>query len=68
MKAAAITRSQVRMSTETKLLKVAELTNQLAISKDRLIQLQENDSSLSKYIKKEVPLLRNEKEISHIKL
>ena len=55
------------MSTETKPLKVAEIMDQLAISKDRLIQLQEEDSSPSKYTKKEAPLVRNGKEISHVK-
>ena len=67
VKAAAITRSQARMSTETKPLKVAEIKDQLAISKNRLIQLQEEKLFLSKYMKKEALLTRNGTEISHMK-
>ena len=37
VKAAAITRSQSRISTEAKPLKVAEVTDQLAMTKNRLI-------------------------------
>ena len=40
VKAAAGTRSQARMSTETKPLKFAEVTNQMAVTKDKLTQLQ----------------------------
>ena len=59
VKAAAITRSQSRISTEGKPLRVAEVTDKLAITKDRLTQLQEKESSLSNYIKKKAPLVRN---------
>ena len=40
VKAKAVTRSQARMSTETKPLKVAEVTNQMAVTKNKLTQLQ----------------------------
>ena len=66
MEAAAVTWSQARKSTESKPLKVAEATNQMAVTKDKLIQLQE-DPSLSKYMTKEAPLVKNGKEISHVK-
>ena len=66
MKAAAVTRSQGRKSTEKKPLKVAEVPNQMAVIKDKLIQLQE-DLSLLKYMTKKAPLVRNGKKISHVK-
>ena len=67
VEAAAFTRSQARKSTESKPLKVAEATNQMAVTKDKLIQLQGEDPSLSKYMTKEAPLVRNGKEVSHVK-
>ena len=67
MEAAAVTRSQARKRTESKPLKVAEATNQMAVAKDKLIQLQGEDPSLLKYMTKEVPLVKNGKEISHVK-
>ena len=39
VKAAAVTQSQARMSAETKPLKVGEVTNQMVVTKDKLIQL-----------------------------
>ena len=39
----------------------------MAVTKNKLMQLQEEDPSLSKYITKEAPLSRNGKEISHVK-
>ena len=66
MEVAAFTRAQARKSTESKPLKVVEATNQMAVTKDKLIQLQE-DPSLSKYMMKEAPLVKNRKEISHVK-
>ena len=67
VEAAAVTRSRARKSTESKPLKVAEPTNQMAVTKDKLIQLQGEDPSLSKYTTKEAPLVKNGKEISHVK-
>ena len=71
VKAAAVTRSQARKSIESKPLKVAlgvaEVANQMAVTKDKLIQLQEEDPSLSKYMTKEAPLVKNGKEVSHVK-
>ena len=67
VEAAAVTRSQARKSTESKPLKVGEATNQMAVTKDKLIQLQGEDPSPSKYMTKEAPLVRNGKEISHAK-
>ena len=67
VEAAAVTRSQARKSTESKPLRVAEATNQMAVTKDKLIQLQGEGPSLSKYMTKEAPLIRNGKGISHIK-
>ena len=67
VEAAAFTRSQARKGTESKPLKVAEATNQMAVTKDKLIQLQGEDPSLSKYVTKEAPLVKNGKEISHVK-
>ena len=52
VKAAVITRSQARTSTETKLLKVADVPDQLAIAKNRLTQLQEEDLFFLKYTRK----------------
>ena len=66
VEAAAVTRSQARKSTESKPLKVAEATNQMAVMKDKLIQLQLEDPSLSKYMTKKAPLVKNGKEISHV--
>ena len=62
MEAAAVTWSQARKSTESKPLKVAEATHQMAVAKDKLIQLQE-DPSLSKYMTKEASWSRTEKRI-----
>ena len=67
MEAAAVTLSQARKSTESKPFKVAEATNQMAVTKDKLIQLQGQDPSLSKYMTKEAPLVKNRKEINHVK-
>ena len=67
MEAAAVTRSQARRSTESKPLKVAEITKQMAVTKNKLIQLQGEDPSLSKYMTKEAPLVKNGKKISHVK-
>ena len=67
VEAAAVTGSEARKRTELKPLKVAEATNLMALTKDMLIHLQEEDPSLSKYITKEAPLVRNGKEISHEK-
>ena len=67
VEAAAVIRSQARKSTESKPLKVAEATNQMAVTKDKLIQLQGEDPSVLKYMTKEAPLVRNGKEISHVK-
>ena len=63
VKAAAITRSQSGISTERKPLRVAEVMDKLAVTKDRLTQLQEKESSLSNYIKKKGPLVRNGKKL-----
>ena len=67
VKAAAVTRSQATMSTETKPVKFAEVTNQMVATKNKLIQLQGEDPSLSKYMTKEAPLVRKGKNISHVK-
>ena len=40
VEAAAVTQSQARKSAESKPLKVAEATNQMPVTKDKLIQLQ----------------------------
>ena len=37
------------------------------VTKDKLVQLQGEDPSLSKYMTKEAPLVKNGKEISHVK-
>ena len=37
------------------------------VTKDKLVQLQGEDPSLSKYMTKEAPLIKNGKEISHVK-
>ena len=67
VEAAALTRSQDRRSTASKPMKVAEATNQIAVTKDKLIQLQGEDPFLLKYMTKEAPLAKNGKEISHVK-
>ena len=41
--------------------------NQMAVMKNKLIQLQGEDLPLSKYIMKEAPLFRKGKKISHVK-
>ena len=58
---AAVTLAQTRVSTEVKPLKIADVTNQLAVARKKLIQFQEENLSLSKCIKKEGPLVRNKK-------
>ena len=67
VEAAAVTRSQAKRSTESKPLKVAEATNQMAVTKDELIKLQGEDPSLLKYVTMEAPLVKNGREISYIK-
>ena len=67
VEAAAVTRSQPRKSTESKPLKLAKAMNQMAVTKNKLIQLQGENPSLSKYMTEEAPLVRNGKEISHVK-
>ena len=67
VEAVAITRSQDRKSTESKPLKIAEAMNQMAVTKDKLIQLQGEDPSLLKYMTKEAPLIKNGKGIRHVK-
>ena len=63
VEAAAVTRSQARKRTESKPLKVAEATNQMAVAKDKLIQLQEEDPSLSKYIRRKRPCSAKKKRL-----
>ena len=67
VEAAAVTRSQAKRSTESKPLKVAEATNQMAVTKDELIKLQGEDPSLLKYVTMEATLVKNGREISYIK-
>ena len=65
VEATAVTRSQARKTTESKPLKVAEATNQMSVTKNKLIQFQREDPSLLKYMTKETPLVKNGKEINH---
>ena len=62
VKAAAVTRSQSEMSKEDKLLKVVEIKDQLAITRDKLIQLQEEESFRLKYMKEKGLPVKNGKE------
>ena len=39
----------------------------MAVTKEKLVQLQGENPSLSKYMTKETPLVKNRKEISHVK-
>ena len=48
-------------------MKVAEIANQLATTRENIIQLQENEISLSMNTKKKGQLVRNGKETSHMK-
>ena len=67
VEAAAVTRSKVGNSAESKPLKVAEAMNKMAVTKNKFIQLQGEDQSLSNYMTKEAPLFKNRREVSHVK-
>ena len=60
VKAATVIRAQIRLSTETKTLKIAEVTDQLAVTRKKLIQLQQEHLSLFKYTMEEILLVKNE--------
>ena len=62
LKEAEVIRAQTEFSTKAKSLKVVKVTDKLAVTKEKLIQFQKKDSSLSKCMKKEGLLVRNEKE------
>ena len=64
VKAEAVIRAQTKLKTETKSLKNVEVAHQLSIIREKLIQLQEEDLSLSKYINKKGLLVKYRKETS----